>query len=175
MTNVTINLPTEFDFRRSGVVFRCEPGKLPTDIIQQLVLHGIVQKVGDSAAGKEETAATAAMQSTWDTLVSGDWGKTRSGESDPLASYRQGVMRDLLKNDDDQTGWKTYRAIKDAKARVAHLDQLIADQDDDMQAWIEESAIATRDAHMAEIDRRKRQAAEAASGMKLKLIPTKAD
>lgn len=166
MTTITINIPTEFDFRRSGVVFRCNPSALPSTIIEQLVLHGIVQKVGDSAAGKNEADAKTAMQSTWDTLASGDWGKTRAGDSDPLAVYRQGVIRDMLKTTGGDA-WRAYKAHKDAKDRVAHLDAILAKQDDATRDAIESAARDARTKHEAEIEARKAQAAKLAGGLSL--------
>lgn len=167
--SVTINLPTEFDFRRSGVVFRCDPSALSPEMIVQLVLHGIVQKVGDSAAGKDEQAATDAMNATWANLAAGDWGKTREGSSDPLASYRQGVMRDMLKQAGGEA-WKGYKKHKEAKDRIALLDTLIAAQSEEGRAAIESAAQEAKAKHEAEAARRKAEADKlAASGIKLSI------
>ena len=54
---VTISLPTEIAFRRAGVDVTVKVKDLPAEIVAQLVEHGIVQKVGDAAAGASRICA----------------------------------------------------------------------------------------------------------------------
>lgn len=48
---VTIELPDMFQVERSGTAIDVESAMLSADMIAQLVVHGIVQKIGDDVAG----------------------------------------------------------------------------------------------------------------------------
>lgn len=54
------------------------------DIKDQLALHGLSQKLGDSAAGKEGADAEASISETWSNLVEGKFrGERAAGERMP--------------------------------------------------------------------------------------------
>lgn len=75
----TITLPKMVTFKRAGEDRTFDIEGLAGDIIEELVIHGLTQKIGDAAAGKSGDDATAAMQKVHDALMRGDWGVKRSG------------------------------------------------------------------------------------------------
>lgn len=61
MENITLDLPAvTFDVESRGVVVPVELAKIPHDVLRQVVLHGIKQKVADSASNAAMTCYTAA-------------------------------------------------------------------------------------------------------------------
>lgn len=97
---ISINLPATYSVTSREVGVEVKVTDLSADIIAKLALHGLMQKVGDSAAGAMKDAgfegrkfadlsddekakvrehAKAAMQSTVDALVKGDWSERRVG------------------------------------------------------------------------------------------------
>lgn len=68
----------------------------PQEIVHQLALHGLSQKVGDAAASKDIQGETAlaVMQTVVDNLREGKWGKVRTaGTSKDAALYVEAVAR----------------------------------------------------------------------------------
>jgi len=69
----------QFIFIDGGEELECSIEMLSTDIIHQLALHGLSQKVGDSYSGAESVVeARALAQGVWDNLKAGNWA-VRSG------------------------------------------------------------------------------------------------
>lgn len=78
----------------NGKVLTMPVGELNTETQVNLMLHGTVQKVGDSFAGaKGDVAkAVAAAQETWDQLKSGVWAAPREG----FGGVRIGLLADAI-------------------------------------------------------------------------------
>ena len=84
---IKIEIPETLEFTRAGVDVKVNLADLNADILGQLVLHGLVQKVGDAAAGaKKAIEGTSMTQEAWaesamgkvvDALYKGDWGSVR--------------------------------------------------------------------------------------------------
>lgn len=150
MNTITITLDT-FDFRRAGHVMRVEPDLLNADIVTQLVYHGITQKVGDAAAGKEGDDALNAMQAVYDALCEGNWGRARqTGEPAIMAFIRKVIAANLSK--DNQ---KLYDDTPKDE-RDAFLNGLWDGVENaDTRAAIESRAQTKLDEHRAEQARRK--------------------
>ena len=53
---LTLTLDDELSFTRAGVDMSVDMTQLPKEIVEQLVYHGLPQKVGDAAAGAVRTA-----------------------------------------------------------------------------------------------------------------------
>ncbi len=53
--------------------------ELSQDIIDHLALHGLSQKLGDAAAGKEGDGAKSSIAETWDNLKDGKFRGERAG------------------------------------------------------------------------------------------------
>lgn len=96
-------------FTRAGVEMSIDISKLTPDIIEQLIRHGLTQKIGDAAANAKAVAtetgvpiadvAKAMMEKVRDALLAGDWGTVRTGGnsvSEEVAIQRA-VMRDAMK------------------------------------------------------------------------------
>jgi hypothetical protein len=81
--------------------------KLNADIKAHLSMHGLSQKLGDAAAGKEGDKAVESINIVWEGLVKGDWtvrapaGEKISKKSiteklEGLSEKEQKTARDLL-------------------------------------------------------------------------------
>jgi hypothetical protein len=93
MQKYTINLPDTVTFKRAGEERTFAIEGLPGDIIEELVIHGLTQKIGDAAAGKSGDEATAAMQKVHDALREGNWGVKRSaGAGDGLTDIQRAII-----------------------------------------------------------------------------------
>lgn len=72
----------------NGVRVELELAKLNADMKEQLILHGISQKVGDSASGfskaRDFHGAFGAMQGVVDTLYAGAWSSRSGGGTSDL-------------------------------------------------------------------------------------------
>ena len=86
--SITIELPETFDVTSRGETVTVDVAKLSADLVARAVLHGLKQRIGDSAAGAAKVAAasydmtveevTASfMQDVVDTLHAGSWGIER--------------------------------------------------------------------------------------------------
>ena len=73
----TIELPAEISFTRAGHTVRVDTAALPDSIVAKLVAHGLAQKIGDAAAGKQGKDALATMDAVQQMLQGGDWGRER--------------------------------------------------------------------------------------------------
>jgi len=81
MQKYDITLADTVTFKRAGEERTFSIEGIPADMIEELVYHGLTQKIGDAAAGKSGDEATAAMQKVHDALLAGNWGvkRTQSG------------------------------------------------------------------------------------------------
>lgn len=92
MVQITINLPAEIGIARAGTSVTVDVTKISATIWARLAEHGLVQKVGDSAAGSAKASEEAGMPQTdfarqvmlktLDTLMKGDWGVARASGVD---------------------------------------------------------------------------------------------
>lgn len=154
MAQFTINLPATFAIvsRDMGVEANFE--KLSVSMIEKLVLHGITQKVADSAAGAMKgagfegrkfsdlsaagrTAVQAwgknAMAETLATLESGLWAERKAGgvAVSPIAARVRVLFAAYLRTESKPT----WAAIKDADDKNDLLDAMIADLDADVKEY----------------------------------------
>jgi hypothetical protein len=74
----------QFTFEESGSVLTVSFDTLPDNIKIQAALHGILQKAGDGAAGKQGDDAEEAVTSIVEQIMAGQWNATReAGEAAP--------------------------------------------------------------------------------------------
>lgn len=96
MTPRTLTLPAEAEIalpRGAGAV-TVPVGKLPEEILQQLVLHGIRQKLADAYAGAKQIDPAVA-QAVIEAWVEGRWARRGGGggsSADPNATVRRAVV-----------------------------------------------------------------------------------
>lgn len=57
----------------TGTVLKYDAAKLPQAIQTNLIYHGLSQKLGDAAAGKEGQEAIDSIKKVYDGLAKGDW------------------------------------------------------------------------------------------------------
>lgn len=156
MAKFTIDLPATHVVTSRGKHVTIDLASIPEDVVTKLVLHGLTQKVADSAASATGDARTAlgdkatdeavkvkaaelgasAMQDVVDNLVKGIWGAVRTGGGiTPLQAALRGVARTLFIasfNDAKRAKWKAL----DAEARNTKLDEVIAAQSAEvLAAW----------------------------------------
>lgn len=100
MTKFAIELPATYGVTSRDIGIEVKVGDLSADMIAKLALHGLTQKVGDSAAGALKDAgfegrkfadlsddekakvrehAKASMVATVDALMKGEWAERRAG------------------------------------------------------------------------------------------------
>jgi hypothetical protein len=102
------------------------------EIITKLAIHGLLQKIGDAASGFSKTSdyhgAMNAMNSVWETLLSGQWTRTGagSGTTDLVTALANLTGKDTAiiqvevdKWDDEKM--KAIKARKDVKAEVKRI------------------------------------------------------
>lgn len=128
--------------------------KLSADIMTKLALHGLHQKIADSAAGaKTEAEAIAAMNKTVDSLMKGEWAtRTASEGVDEQTRVTRSIMRRSAKAKfgSKSPQWATFTGLDEA-AQNAKLDE-----------WFAANAEALQPAVDAEIKRRAAEAKERA-------------
>lgn len=126
-------------FTRAGVEMSIDIKKLSPEIIDQLVRHGLTQKIGDAAANAKAVAletgvsvadaAKAMMEKVRDALLAGDWGTVRTGGggvSEEVAIQRA-VMREVMKASFGAKSpkWAEFTGKTDAE-QATILDNLFA-------------------------------------------------
>lgn len=112
-------------------------------IVTQLALHGLVQKVGDSAAGAkgDYNAAKESMQGVIDNLKNGRWGAVREGEGKPKVTELAAAIAKV-------TGYELEQVV----AKVA------AATDEQRKAWRENAKVAAEIAEARAAKARERAA-----------------
>lgn len=125
---MNITLPTNIVFSRGSkrngisVEMTVATDSINADIWAKLAAHGLTQKVGDAAAGKEtEDEVRSSMMKVLDALQAGDWGVSRGeGVSEDVAIGRRLVgakYRIMAKDDAKRVAWeKLTDEQKDEKA-----------------------------------------------------------
>lgn len=104
---------------------------LPKDMVHQLALHGLSQKVGDCAAScsknEEFTRALEQMTETWENLIAGKWRADGGSGSNLLfeavaavKGYTIEQVREALK-DADEEKLKAIRGNAAVKAKMAAI------------------------------------------------------
>lgn len=175
MTKHTIETPDTYDVQSRGQSVTCDMEKLSPEIVGQLAIHGLRQKVADAASGityhdkdgnviesgkvnewkaknPDEAEAQAAKQTqelmaeAVQRLVDGEWiARGEGGPADEHAGYRK-FIRQYLRAQLEVKG-------KAKGMKVADLDELFDAQSDDVQAAIVKKAKAMRKATLeADID-----------------------
>ena len=150
---IQIELPDEIGVRRSDGTCIVKPGEMDATIIARLVEHGIVQKVGDAAAGAagkmtdEDADAIAAanrlMAAARDRLYEGVWTAHGGGSSvDPVDRFARGIVRKNLTRDQKAE-------YKEAEDRDAYLDAILATQSDAVRDAVRKTAEAMHKADLA--------------------------
>ena len=104
---------------------------LSAEIVERLAVHGLSQKIGDSASGfskdRDFLGAFGAMQAVWENLQAGVWaGRAGGGTSDLVAAIAKlkGVSLEeaqaaVDKADDEQVKeLRKHPAIKEAIAKI---------------------------------------------------------
>jgi hypothetical protein len=140
-----IELDDVVTFKRAGHEMTLSTTGLTSEIVARLVIHGLAQKVGDSAAGKDGQPALDAMNATFDSLVAGDWGRSRGG--DGVSEFVR-VARQIVRN-----AFKAKHGAKSAQwAEFTGLED--DEQNDRLDAMFAKNEAALRPAVEAEIARR---------------------
>lgn len=160
METIKIELPDTHVITSRDRNVQVAIGDLRPEIIAKLALHGLTQKVADSAASaladagfegmsfkdldeadkdKVRDAATAAMNATIDSLVKGEWSERRAAQAvDPVTKRIRVILGDWLRATGKEA-WAPFKALE-GDARAEALDQFFADQDDATQAAVKEQA-----------------------------------
>lgn len=170
MTEFTITLPATYAVESRGVFTGADIGKLSAEIVGKLALHGLTQKIGDSAASAmadagfkgmkfadlddaQKTAvralAKAAMDGTLAALVAGEWSERVAGESvDPVQGRVRAIVGAWLRENAKDVWVKNFKDL-DAKERGPAIDLFFSEQDDDTRAAFESEAKAQLKAETA--------------------------
>lgn len=126
-------------FTRAGVEMSIDIAKLSPEIIDQLIRHGLTQKIGDAAANAKaiaaETKSTVAeaaegmMMKVRDALLAGEWGTVRTGGAgiSETVAIQRAVMREVMKTSFGAKSpkWKEFTGKTDAE-QATILDTLFA-------------------------------------------------
>lgn len=132
MTKLNITVPAEVTIaKRNGATVRVDTASLHDDILADLFVYGLRQKVNDSASGEQspEGAEAAMLACINEALYAGEWSLRGTGvTSDPMDVYRAQAVRKVLANPSNKARKAEYDSIPsdDQKARVAFLLELFA-------------------------------------------------
>lgn len=152
MPKITIELPAEYAVTSRGSHVNVNVGDLSADIIAKLAMHGLGQKVGDSAAGaivaagfaagtsykdlnddekaKVNAKVTELMQAVVDSLVKGEWSERRAGVAvDPLVGRTLRVFGEWLRANAADV-WKANFKPLEAAERAEALQAFFAQQEE---------------------------------------------
>jgi hypothetical protein len=110
---------------RAGHSIQADVSRLSEDIKARLMVHGLIQKVGDAAAPASkagpaagmtpEAWAGAQMMKVLDALYAGDWGRERSGgvTQSREERVRESLIRKALRK--DEKAWKAFKIQTEEK------------------------------------------------------------
>lgn len=151
--NIKIELPATFDATSRGVAVTIPLGELSAEIIAELVMHGLQQKVADAASAAKSVADESGnpvedvtrelMQKAADGLLAGEWTRrTGGGGVSEEVRIARIVTRKLVK---DKFGskspeWATFTGLE------------LSEQNEKLDAWFaanEKVLAPERDAEMA--------------------------
>ena len=132
----------------------CDLDTLTPDMVRNLALHGLKQKIADAASGAEdEVTATAAMNKAIDAIQAGEWSSRGSGGEgvDEFTACARRLCRNVVK---DSWGakspkWTEFTGLSDAE-QAAKLDQVFADNEAALRPAVE-SEVAERQAKRARL------------------------
>lgn len=163
MLTIKIELPETFAIVSRDVGVEAKLADLSADIIAKLALHGLTQKVADSAAGamkaagfegqrfadlsdddkaKVQAKGKEAMAAVLESLVKGEWSERRAGESvDPRTSRIRTIFGAWLR-ENAKAVWVEHFKPLDAADRGPKLDEFLAGQEADFIKAIEAEADA---------------------------------
>lgn len=138
MNTLTITVPETITFKRAKQIVAVPTSGLSSEIITQLVMHGVTQKVGDAAAGKDGADALAAMDAVIAALTAGNWGRTRgsSAGEEPHVRFIRQIIRSALGEENKAK----YKALADTDARDDFLMDLFDGLADEKQDAITDAA-----------------------------------
>lgn len=154
MTKFAIELPNTYAVVSRSIGVEAKLDKLSPEIIAKLALHGLTQKIGDSAASALKDAgfegqkfkdlseadkvkvndfAKAAMAATLEALEKGEWSERRAGAGsvDPVVQ-RIRVLFGALLREQAKDVWATVKDLE-PKDKAERLDALFATQDEAFQ------------------------------------------
>ncbi len=120
MHTITITVPAEYSFKRAGAAMTIDTTTINADMWAELALHGLVQKIGDAAAGSKDDEADAKkkMNAVYARLQEGEWtGRRASSSNDEHGEYRL-FIRDILRKSIAKNP-----VLKDAYKNVASEDR----------------------------------------------------
>lgn len=163
MAKFTIELIDSHVVSSRNVNVAIDISKLSPEIVAKLVLHGLTQKVGDSAASalkdagfsgtafkdlteaEQATVATKAreaMEATRDQIMAGEWTTRVAGGAsvDPLTARIRKLFGAVLRAE-AKAVWAEIKDLEYAE-RGEELDKLFATQDDDYREAMEAAAKA---------------------------------
>lgn len=170
MTKFNIELPETFDIASRGKSVTADLTKFSPEIIANLALHGLRQKVADAAAsatkaaeGTDMDAASMGkimMQKVVDALTAGEWTQRVAGDGASAETrMRRTVLGEMIrKTEAGKAAWKANEENRDQ-----FLDKVFDKQSEAKQAAIME-LVAER---IAEAQRKADQAKELAQGIAL--------
>lgn len=158
---MNINLPATHVVTSRDRNVEVDISKLSAEIIARLALHGLTQKVADSAAsaladagfeglsfkdladaGKDKVrdAAQAAMVATIEALVKGEWTERKAAAAvDPVVARIRKLLGEVLRGTQAAV-WKAKFKDLEAAERATALDAFFAAQDDATQAAFKQQA-----------------------------------
>lgn len=170
MHKIAIELPETYDVASRGKSVTVRLADLSPDIVAQLALHGLRQKVADAAASAAKASegtglapdewAKVAMQKVVDALVAGEWAqRTASDGASAEVRMRRTVLGEMLrKTDKGKAEWKAHE-----DDRGEWLDAVFAKQPEKVQAAI----MAAVEKRMAEAAEKAKQAKALAAGLEI--------
>lgn len=79
-------------FLESGEELHIKVGELNADIQARLICHGLEQKLGDAAAGKQGDEAFDGVMAVYERLIAGDWAKAREAAGPRPSMVAQAVI-----------------------------------------------------------------------------------
>lgn len=120
---IMLDIPETVTFVRGGHEMELALATLPPAMLAELVAHGLTQKVGDAAAGKQGNEALAAMQKVHDALKAGNWGVRRAtGGGDGLSD----LERMIVQVADEAIPVKVWKAKIDGWAGMTTAERRVA-------------------------------------------------
>ena len=135
MTKHTIELAGNFivtkgprggDWRAEAVI---DLAAIPANLVLDLALHGLKQKVADAASGAQtEAEALAAMQKAADAILAGEWSARGAGGGvDERTKVARQIVRQVLKAKwgAKSADWAEFTGLSDADQN-AKLDAAFA-------------------------------------------------
>jgi hypothetical protein len=180
MTKFDIELPADYSVTSRDTFVTVKLADLSPEIIGRLALHGLTQKIADSAAGAVKAAgfdakygdlsadekakvnehAKAAMSGVLEALVKGEWTERRATAGVDPVTKRMRVLFGAILRAQAKDVWA---ALKDADDKDERLDTMIAEQDEEFQTSLKADAVAELKAE----DAAKAKVAKLGIGLKL--------